>query len=852
MDQTKDNIYEIVYKSYEILIKDLENINFDSLLELVLDYLDLELVWIGILNDTSMVLNKAKGKSSQYAKDESLRSHQINMLKKYAGNIFVSNNILEDSRIFYLKSAAQVYGFNSVFNFPFQIDESDFGFIAVYSKHKNYFDKRTVEILENFSNAVKSAILVSKMEKELVLFKDITENSSQGIVITNSKNEIIYTNKAFSVITGYSFDEAKGKNPSILRSDLHSKEFYEDMWHKIVNEGHFEGKIYNKRKNGEIFQEFIFIKTIKDKDGNILYYFSFFTDLTDLNKAQNQINYYIYHDPLTKLVNKIGFFEQAQRIIEKNESFAVIYIDLDDFSAINANFGIEKGDQLIKEFADFLRLNVADPKDIIGRFGSDEFVFLKRSVIEQNVVNFTRKLTEKLSEKSFTIDNQKVFLKLSSGVVLYPKDAEDINTLVNYAQTACRKAKQLGKNQCVFFNTSIYEEFLKSFELTNEILHGIEFEEFELYFQPIYNTYSNNITHAEALVRWNHPKKGLISPYYFIPFAETSNLIEKLDFYILEKAFQSINALNREGLSIVLSVNLTGRTFLTNNFIKTFTDLMDKYKIDPNYLKIELTESIALSDEEKTRQQMHALGNLGVSFSMDDFGTGYSSILSLKKFPFSTIKLDQNFIMDSQNQKESGIISSHLLNMLNDLNFETTAEGVENEYLFFIFNYLPCDLIQGYYISKPIPFIEFIDFVKHFTPDSVFLEFSSNRARMLDLETAKVKYYIYKYYKTLMNIVQKKLTDKQISDLSEMIELDHKHCDFGKWYYAVYSIYSQIEAFTSMEYIHIDVHKTTEELILEKDKEKIDQLLKDLKYKIMLLNTQFDIFYLQIIKYKKM
>ncbi|MGB9744867.1 MAG: EAL domain-containing protein [Desulfurella sp.] len=619
----------------------------------------------------------------------------------------------------------------------------------------------------------------------------MVENSYQGVVITNSKNEIIYTNKAFSNITGYSFEEAKGKNPSILKSNYHSKDFYKDMWHKLIHNGHFEGKIYNKRKNGEIYEEIIFIKTIKDENGNISYYFSFFTDLTELKKAQEQASYNIYHDPLTKLINQVGFFEQAQGVIEKNESFAIVYIDLDNFSTINTKFGIEKTDQLLKEFADFLRLQLADPKDIVSRFGSDEFIFLKRSITEQNIVKFTRNTIEKIRQKSFKIDGQEIFLKASAGIVLYPKDSDNINTLVNYAQASCRKAKQLGKNQCVFFNNSIYEEFINGFMLTNEIIHGIEFEEFELYFQPIYNTNSKTITHAEALIRWNHPEKGLLSPFYFIPFAESSDLIEKLDFYVLEKALESINEIIKEGLKIIISVNITGRTFLTDNFLDTFIVLIDKYKTDPGFIKIELTESIALSDENKTIQKMQALRNLGINFSMDDFGTGYSSILSLKKFPFSNIKLDQNFIMDLQNNQESAIISSHMLSMLNELNFETTAEGIENEYLFFLFNYLPCDLLQGYFISKPIPYQEFINFVKNFKPDSTFIEFQQNNSKILNLKIAQVKYFIYKYFKIIRNILQNNDSDKQLNDLSKIIEFDHKKCDFGKWYYSVYPLYEK-------------------------------------------------------------
>jgi diguanylate cyclase (GGDEF)-like protein/PAS domain S-box-containing protein len=849
MGQTKDKLYEIVQKSYEILVKDFQNINFDLLLDLAFDYLDLELLWVVVLENDNFKISAAKGKAVDYIKDESLRVYQKNLLKSYLDNSFVSNDILSDERLFYLKDKAKLYNFNSLLSFPFKINDSDYGFILFYSKNKDYFDKRTIEVLSNFAMAIKAAILIQEKEKNLSLLSDIVEDSHQGIVITDSLNKIIYTNKAFTKITGYTFEEAKGKDPSILKSNYHSNEYYKDMWHKIVHEGHFEGKIYNKKKNGELYEEIIFIKTIKDSDGKILYYFSFFTDLTDLKKAQEQANYYAYHDPTTKLINQAGFFEQAQRIIEKNESFALIYLDLDDFSTINAHFGIEKTDNLLKEFADFLRKEIADPKDIVSRFGSDEFLILKRSIIEQTVIKFTQSAVEKIRQKVFFIDSQEVHLKTSAGIVLYPKDSNDINTLVSYAQASCKKAKQLGKNQCVFFNNSIYEEFINSYILTNEILHGIEFEEFELYFQPIYNTHSKTITNAEVLIRWNHPKRGLLSPFFFIPFAEQSNLIEKIDFYVLKKSFEALNNLKQENLKIILSVNLTGRTFLVDNFVDQFKALMSTYSIDPSLIKLELTESIALSDQVKAKNHMDALVQLGINFSMDDFGTGYSSILSLKQFPFSNIKLDQNFIMDSQNNKESEVICSNLLSMLNELNFEITAEGVENEYLFFCVNHMPCDLIQGYFVSKPIDYKAFVNFVQNFKPDEVFVEFRNNDKRMRNMPMVRSTFYIYKYYKKLREIIRNKPTNQQLNDLSGMIELDHKNCDFGKWYYSVYPIYNQIESFKRLEALHIDIHKTTEQLLFEKDNQKVQELINSLKYKVILLNSQLEEFYLETFKY---
>lgn len=849
MNQTKDKLYEIVQRSYEILIKDFQNINFDSLLDLAFEYLDLELLWVVILNNDDFKISVAKGKAVEHTKDESLRDYQKNLLKSYLDNSFVSNDILNDERLFYLKDKAKLYYFNSGFFVSFKINDSDYGFILFYSKNKDYFDKRTVEILSNFAMAIKAAILIQEKEKNLSLLSDIVENGYQGIVITDSLNKIIYTNKAFTKITGYTFEEAKGKDPSILKSSYHSKEYYKDMWHKIIHEGQFEGKIYNKRKNGELYEEIIFIKTIKDSDGKILYYFSFFTDLTDLKKAQEQANYYAYHDPTTKLINQAGFFEQAQRIVENHESFALIYLDLDDFSIINAHFGIEKTDNLLNEFADFLRKEIADPKDIVSRFGSDEFLILKRSIIEPTVIKFTQGAVGKIRQKVFFIDNQEVHLKANAGIVLYPKDSDDINTLVNYAQASCKKAKQLGKNQCVFFNKSIYEEFINSYILANEIMHGIEFEEFELYFQPIYNTHSKAITNAEALIRWNHPKRGLLSPFFFIPFAEQSDIIEKIDFYVLKKTFEALNDLKQENLNIILSVNLTGRTFLMDNFIDQFKAIMSAYAVDPKLIKIELTESIALSDENKAKNHMDALAQLGISFSMDDFGTGYSSILSLKKFPFSNIKLDQNFIMDSQNKKESEIISSNLLTMLNELNFETTAEGVENEFLFFCFNYLPCDLIQGYFISKPIDYKTFANFVKNFKPDETFVEFRNNDKRMRSMQMVKSKFYIYKYYKKLKEIIRNKPTNQQLNDLSRMIELDYKNCDFGKWYYSVYPLYNQIESFKILETLHIDLHKTTEQLLFEKDTQEAEVLIGHLKYKVLLLNSRLEEFYIENFKY---
>jgi len=285
-----DKLYEIVYKSYEILTKNPENIDLDSILDLAFDYLDLKLLWIGIFRQGKLDISKAKGEAIDYINDESLRDSQQNILKSYLDKVFVSNDVLSDERLSYLKDKALAFGFNSIFSVCFKINDDDYGFIVFYAKEKNYFDRRTQEILTNFSNAIKTAVLFEEKEKQRFMLSKIIEDSYQGVVITDSENKIIYANNAFTQITGYTFEEAKGKNPSILKSGYHSKDFYIDMWRQIAHNGYFNGKIYNKRKNGEIYEELIFIKAIKDKNGNIANYFSFFVDLTELKKLKKRQN----------------------------------------------------------------------------------------------------------------------------------------------------------------------------------------------------------------------------------------------------------------------------------------------------------------------------------------------------------------------------------------------------------------------------------------------------------------------------------------------------------------------------------------------------------------------------------
>lgn len=842
MEQREDNFSKIISRANEIFLQNIDKpeVLIEKLLETISIDFNLRLIWLGIIKNDDILFSKPYGPASEYINQS--KEYKEKMLRTSLRVIngkkpLVINDLLSNKEYEYTHENAKKYNINSSSVFPISPNDKIAGILSIYSDEINFFTPRRIEILSNLASTLGVVLSIIENMKELFLLEDVLSRSIQGIVITDSNNKIIYTNPAFTKITGYAQAEAIGQDPSVLKSDLHSIEFYSNMWKELKEDGFFSGKIYNKRKDGTIYPEIINISTIKDNDGKIIYYTSFFIDLSDLEDKDRKIEYLMFHDSKTGLLNTKGFYDKLNALAVEKNNFIVVYIDLDNFAYLNTTYGIEKGDILLRDFGHFLEQNACEKEDYVCYFGSDEFAIISLKKTPEEATSYIKDLDNKIKKKEFAINSNKVQLSSCLGISLFPIDSAETDSIISFAQASCIKAKRIGKGQCVFYSESIQKDFENKMYLHTEITQAIERFEFELFYQPIFETSSKTINHAEALIRWRHNEKGILAPYAFIPFAEESDLIEKIDYYVIEKSLNDLKILQDHNLDISISANLTGKTFLSDNFLENFKNIFYKKNINPNHYRFEITESIALSNIERTKKHIEELEKMGIYFNMDDFGTGYSSLSYLNRFDFKSIKIDSSFVLNCEKDPKLAILASSIINMLDSLQFNITAEGVENEFLFFAFNHLNCDLLQGYFLSKPIPLNEFITFVKNFRLDDILLDFLRKSKKTMDFELIRAKYEIYSFVRKIEYIIQEKALVDSIYTIK-----DHKTCEFGKWFYSNTAKYANSKIYKEIESHHTALHKITEKLMSElNDKSILHKDLTNLRKRAYRLNNLVDI-----------
>ncbi len=841
MEQKEYNFSKIVSRANEIFLQNIDEpeVLIEKLLETIAVDFKLRLIWLGMIKNDDILFSKPFGPASEYINQSA--EYKKRMLQTSLSVIkekkpLIANNLLLDKGFEYIHENAKKYNLQSAALFPILPNDKISGILSIYSDEIGFFTTRKMEILSNLASTFGVVLSIMEDMKEKFLLEDVLSRSIQGIVITDSDNKIIYTNPAFIKITGYAQDEAIGQNPSILKSDMHSKEFYSDMWKTLKEDGFFSGKIYNKRRDGTIYPEIITLSTIKDKDGKIIYYTSFFIDISDLEDKDRKIEYLMFHDSKTGLLNTKGFYDKLNTLVAGKKNFIVVYIDLDNFAYLNTTHGIEKGDALLKDFGQFLEKEACDKEDYVCYFGSDEFAIISPNKTSEDATDYVKKLDIKIKNKEFNINSNKVRLSGCIGVSMYPEDSDKQDSIISFAQASCIKAKQIGKGQCVFYSESIQKDFENKIYFHTEITQAIERFEFELFYQPIFDTSSKNINHAEALIRWRHNERGILPPYAFIPFAEESDLIETIDYYVIEKSLNDLKALQDHNINISISANLTGRTFLSDDFLENFKKIFCKKNINPNHYRFEITESIALSNVERTKKHIEELGKMGIYFNMDDFGTGYSSLSYLNRFDFKNIKIDSSFVLECEKDPKLAILVSSIIHMLDNLQYNITAEGVESEFLFFAFNHLNCDFLQGYFLSKPIPLNDFIYFVKNFRLDDTLLNFLRKSTKTMDFELIRAKYEIYRFIRKIESIIK----EKTLEDILYILK-DYKNCAFGNWFYSNAEKYANSKKYKEIETHHVALHKITEKLISDlSDKNNLYKDLESFKKRAYKLNSLVD------------
>jgi diguanylate cyclase (GGDEF)-like protein/PAS domain S-box-containing protein len=553
--------------------------------------------------------------------------------------------------------------------------------------------------------------------------------SQEGMLVTDAHGTILRVNRAFTNITGFSAEEIIGENPRVLKSGRHEADFYAAMWEAIVHRGGWAGEIWNRRKQGDIYPQYLSITPVQGPDARVSNYVGTFTDITERIAAADKIELLAFFDPLTLLPNRRLMMDRLDRALgtcaRSNQNGALMLLDMDNFKSLNDTLGHDVGDKFLVEVASRIKSCIRDG-DTASRMGGDEFVVIldhldkgKQAAVQATAVAI----------KIQTLLNQPYLLQVgggqagqhqrshqctcSIGIALFRDQSASVEELVKRADTAMYQAKEAGRNTFRFFDPAMQEMVVAKAVMEEDLRKAIAENQFMLHYQAQVDV-DARVVGAEALVRWNHPVRGLVPPMAFIPLAEETGLILQLGHWVMETACAQLAlwSVQADMAHLSVAVNVSARQFSLPNFVPQVLELVERYQIRPDRLKLELTESLLLKNADDVIAEMVALKARGVSFSLDDFGTGYSSLAYLNRLPLAQLKIDQSFVRNLLTDASSAAIARAVAALGKSLGMGVIAEGVETlEQRNFLADN-GCLTYQGYFFSRPLPLQEFESFVR--------------------------------------------------------------------------------------------------------------------------------------------
>ncbi len=548
-------------------------------------------------------------------------------------------------------------------------------------------------------------------ETDLMLAKNIIENANEGVVVTDLEGIITDVNEAYESITGYARDEVVGKTPAVNKSGRHDRAFYQAMWNSIHEKGYWQGEIWDRRKGGEVYPKWLSINTVRDEKGKPSNYVGIFSDITTKKATEEQLERLAYYDSLTNLPNRLLFRDRLGQEIAAARRHAsrvvLFFIDLDRFKYVNDTLGHAAGDELLQVVANRIKWCVRE-SDTVSRLGGDEFTVIipevdhvdQVSVIAQKIIDDLR--------RPIALRGQEVQIGASVGVSMFPDDGEDIDRLSRHADMALYKAKDEGRNNFQFFSAELQTHIAERIALEEDLRKGLERSEFLLHYQPKYNLASGELSGMEALMRWQQPERGLVSPTDFIPLAEENGLIIPMSELVLREACrQTVAWRTSSGLPLKVAVNLSARQFQQPDLIDVFKSILAETGLPAEALELELTESMVMGSVDEAIRTMQAVRDLGLSLAIDDFGTGYSSLSYLKRFPINTLKIDQSFVRDLTVDSDDASIVQAIIAMGHQLDLHVVAEGVETQEQLEFLRKHGCGEVQGYLMSRPLAVEQF-------------------------------------------------------------------------------------------------------------------------------------------------
>lgn len=547
---------------------------------------------------------------------------------------------------------------------------------------------------------------IDKKQQQLLVASRVFDAATEGVMVTSPENNIVAVNKAFEQITGYKESEVLGKNPSILSSGTHDDDFYKDMWEQLNSVGSWQGEISNRRRDGRLYPEWISISVSKDEQDSVINYIATLSDISERKRTEERLRYLSEYDTMTDLPNRSLLMDRVSQAIAQSKRYggqiALIHIDLDRFKNINDSYSHQIGDRVLQEVSRRLAAN-ARASDTVARMGGDGFAVLMTEIDSPASVAALISRTMEVISDPIYLEAHTINLHCSVGIAMYPLDGEDFDALLCNADTALHHVKNSGRKDFQFFTAEMNQRVSQRLELERGLRKALLNQEFELYYQPQFNLQDNCLVGCEALIRWNHPVQGLISPMTFIPVAEESGLINQIGNWVLFAACEQAKQWIDKGVDqITVAVNLSAHQF-RDDLLTTVKHVLEQTGLPASSLELEVTETVLMEDIDRSAQVLNELREIGIKIALDDFGTGYSSLSYLKQFPLDKLKIDRSFIMGLPEDEGGRVLAASIIDIAQNMQLDTVAEGVETEQQQQFLLEEGCLIGQGYLYSKPLP-----------------------------------------------------------------------------------------------------------------------------------------------------
>lgn len=547
----------------------------------------------------------------------------------------------------------------------------------------------------------------------------VFENTGEGVTITDPKGRILHINQSFTKITGYTLSDVEGKSPALLQSGRHREDFYLDMWKRLETTGHWQGEIWNRRKSGEIYPEWLTISAVRDEDGAVENYIGVFSDISRIKRSEEDLQRMANYDPLTGLANRLLLGVQLRHALDRagrhGYKLAVMEIDLDGFKNVNDTLGHPAGDKLLQIIATRLT-GCLRGEDIVSRLGGDEFAIVLENVGKEHDAGAVAGKLIAAVAPPMQLEGQMARVTASIGIAIYPDDGPDATALMKAADTALYVSKREGRNTHRYYSGKMAASVQQRHETEQGLRQALENGSLEVWYQPQISLKEQCVAGVEALLRWRCPRRGVVAPGEFLPIARETGLILPIGEWVLRQACHQMSAWRNAGLNLrLMTVNVDGQQMVRSDFVATVETVLAETGMPASMLELEMTENFLLENAENGMGAAMRFSEMGVEVAIDDFGTGYSSLSYLKYFRADALKIDKSFVYDLPADIVSASIIGAIVHLGRGLDFRLVAEGVETrEQLAYLMN-AGCDWVQGHYFASPMPAAEFEAWMRNHT-----------------------------------------------------------------------------------------------------------------------------------------